>query len=87
MEPKNHPAFPPQVVQDNYNRIMAPIPGMSKLEFFAIMLLPKYIDLAMEKNLTHDGINVNAYQAAVIAAEKLINELNKTQSNETIISQ
>lgn len=87
METKNHPAFPPQVAQDNLGRLIAPIPGMSKLEFFAIMLLPKYIDLSLQKNLTHDGINVNPYQAAVIAAEKLISEIQKAQPHETVISE
>jgi hypothetical protein len=36
MENYNLPAFPPQVAQDNLGRIIAPIPGMSKLEYFAI---------------------------------------------------
>jgi len=34
------PAFPPQVAQDSLGRIFAAIPGMTKLEFFAIMMYP-----------------------------------------------
>ena len=73
----DQPAFPPQVAQDNLGRIIAPIPGMSKLEFFAIMLLPSFIKLQRETDgLRHEGKNVTPYQAAIIAAENFIKQLN-----------
>lgn len=71
------PAFPPQVAQDNLGRLMAPIPGMSKLEFFSIMLLPVFIKLQRETDgLRHEGKPVTPTQAAIIAAKKFINEIN-----------
>ena len=73
----DQPAFPPQVAQDNLGRIIAPIPGMSKLEFFALMLLPTFIKLQRETDgLRHEGKNVTPTQAAIIAAKKFINEIN-----------
>lgn len=82
MENYNAPAFPPQVVQDNLGRIIAPIPGMSKLEFAAIQLLPFYLDLNQKKvQLRNGGKIINAYQAAVYGATELFNALNK-QENE-----
>jgi hypothetical protein len=38
------PAFPPQVAQDSLGRIFAAIPGMTKLEFFSIMMFPALFD-------------------------------------------
>lgn len=43
------PAFPPQVAQDSLGRIFAPIPGLSKLETAAILLLPKLLDSNLSK--------------------------------------
>lgn len=78
----NQPAFPPQVAQDNLGRLMAPIPGMSKIEFFAVILLPTYIALAQKKDgLTIRGRLVSPYDAAIEAAKILIEKLN-TQENE-----
>lgn len=78
----DQPAFPPQVAQDNLGRIIAPIPGMSKLEFYAVLLLPTFINIANKK----DGITIRAqlatpYDAAIEAARILIEKLNK-QENE-----
>jgi hypothetical protein len=36
------PAFPPQIAQDNLGRVIAPIAGMSKLEYFSLQLLPTF---------------------------------------------
>ena len=78
----NQPAFPPQVAQDNLGRLMAPIPGMSKLEFFAVILLPTYVQLAQKKDgLLVRGRLVSPYEAAIEAARMLIEKLN-TQENE-----
>lgn len=78
----NQPAFPPQVAQDNLGRLMAPIPGMTKLEFYAVILLPTYIELAQKKDgLTIRGRLVSPYEAAIEAAKLLIEKLN-TQEDE-----
>ena len=38
------PAFPPQIVQDNLGRVLAPIPGLTKREYFAITLFQNLIN-------------------------------------------
>ena len=81
MENFNSPAFPPQVAQDNLGRIIAPIPGMSKLEYAAIQLLPFYLNLNEKVELRNAGKIINPYQAAVYGATELFNALNK-QENE-----
>ena len=75
---QDQPAFPPQVAQDNLGRIIAPIPGMTKLEFAAVILLPKYIDLYDR----HDGLTINGqkctpYEAAIWAAKQIIQQINE----------
>jgi hypothetical protein len=83
MENYNQPAFPPQVAQDNLGRIIAPIPGMSKLEYAAIQLLPWYLDMGKSLvGLRHNGKNITPYQAAVIGATELFNAIND-KHNET----
>lgn len=79
MENINHnsPAFPPQVAQDNLGRLIAPIPGMSKLEYFSLKLLPYYLELS-EKYKGHlqcNGYDVSPQEAAIIAAKNLLDTL------------
>lgn len=81
MENYNLPAFPPQVAQDNLGRIIAPIPGMSKLEYFAIQLLPVYLQLREKHPLADKGEPITPIQAAVRSAKTLLDEL-KNQQNE-----
>ncbi len=76
------PAFPPQVAQDNLGRIIAPIPGMTKLEYFALQLFPYYLELASKKPLTHSGKVITTSQAAIIKAKELLDELKKLNENE-----
>lgn len=84
MEYTQQPAFPPQIAQDNLGRLIAPIPGMSKLEFFSILLLPTYIEIARSTDgLRMKGEHVTPFQAAVIGAHELIKQLNKTDENYT----
>jgi len=78
----NAPAFPPQVAQDPLGRIIAPIPGMSKLEYFTGQLLPFYLQLATTKKLADQGEPITALDAAIKTAKDLIIKLN-TKQNET----
>jgi hypothetical protein len=87
MENYNLPAFPPQVAQDNLGRIVAPIPGLSKLEYFSLQLLPHYLDLASTKKLGKDGIMLTPVQAAIVMAQELLDELKKTNKNEKDVLQ
>ena len=77
------PAFPPQIVQDNLGRVLAPIPGLSKREYFAITLLPHFLE--SKKVYSENGHKLSAYNACVKAAELLIDELTKTNENENNI--
>ena len=82
----DQPAFPPQVAQDNLGRIIAPIPGMTKLEFAAVILLPKYIDLAEKHGgITINGQKVTPYEAAIWAAKQIIEHANDKQDDTTTI--
>lgn len=80
---QDQPAFPPQVAQDNLGRIIAPIPGMSKLEFAAIILLPTYIQLKERHGeLRINGQVCTPIDAAILKAQQLIFQLNDKE-NET----
>jgi hypothetical protein len=76
------PAFPPQVAQDNLGRLVAPIPGLSKLEYFSLQLLPHYLELASTKKLSKNGDMLTPAQAAIIMAQELLDELKKLNTNE-----
>ena len=76
------PAFPPQVAQDNLGRLVAPIPGLSKLEYFSLQLLPHYLELASTKKLAKNGDMLTPAQAAIIMAQELLDELKNLNNNE-----
>lgn len=83
-EQLNAPAFPPQLLQDNFGKVVALVPGMSKIEFFAIQLLPKAIELNTKAKLKMDGKDVTPYQAAIYWANQLFNELHKDNEKDTL---
>lgn len=84
MENHNYPAFPPQVAQDNLGRFVAPIPGMTKLEYFAIQLLPTYLDLGKKHPLADKGKAITPIQAAIITAKNLLDQLNEKPNESTL---
>jgi len=67
----NSPAFPCVPIQDNYNRLIAPIPGMNKLEYFALKIY------CTNKNLMQEEADM---EAAINEAMRLLNKLEKYQS-------
>jgi hypothetical protein len=69
------PAFPPQVFKDNFDRFVSVIPGMSKIEFTASLILPFYLQRAAKTKLMHNGEEVSPIQAAIITATDLFNEI------------
>lgn len=72
------PAFPPQVAQDSLGRIIAPIPGMSKLEYFALHLLPTYLEIDQKRDgISIRGNKVTPYDAAIEGAKQLLKRLNQ----------
>jgi len=68
------PAFPPQLFKDNFERIMAPVPGMNKIEFTAALILPFYLAQSRKSKLWHNGAEITPIQAAVITARDLMEE-------------
>lgn len=41
---EQQPAFPCVPLQDNFQRLIAPIPGMNKLEYFTLMIYSQNIE-------------------------------------------
>jgi hypothetical protein len=80
------PAFPPQVAQDNLGRIVAPIPGLSKLEYFSLQLLPFYLQLATTKKLADKGEPITPIQAAIKTAKELLDKLNTNENEKDVLS-
>lgn len=80
----NAPAFPPQIAQDNLGQLVAPIPGMSKLEYYAIQLLPTYLELGKHHKLSDKGEPITPIQAAINTAKELLNKINEKDEKEYI---
>jgi len=76
------PAFPPQVAQDNFGRIFAAIPGMSKLEYFAIQMYPLAKKMSFEKPFKSNGTIIKAEEISIIWAKQLLDQCNL--SNQSI---
>lgn len=74
MSSKFNPAFPPQIAQDNFGRVLAPLPGMSKLEYFSLTLLPYFMELSLQ-------IDFDPIKKSIETAETLITELDKIKPN------
>ena len=47
------PAFPCVPMQDNFQRLIAPIPGMTKLEYFALMIYSNNIQECLPQTLLY----------------------------------
>jgi hypothetical protein len=69
------PAFPPQLMQDNFGQVVALVPGLTKLEYAAIKFFPMAYNI--EKPLKYRGKDVTKYQAAIIWARELLEEIEK----------
>jgi hypothetical protein len=72
------PAYPVVPLQDNFKRLIVPIPGLSKLEHFALEIYLNSIDNDMEL----------AIEKAILFLNKLdekIKTLNNDKSNEMAI--
>jgi hypothetical protein len=83
MKQKNQPAFPPQVMQDTLGRIIAPIPGMTKIEFLGSLLLPHMLQMKEKYDgIIWEGKLVNPFDAALLYAN-LFFEKCKTFEDET----
>lgn len=64
----NSPAFPPELIQDKFNQLVAPLPGMAKIEYYALMLLPGML----QKHLYEGDAVQNAIEVAHILNQKIV---------------
>ena len=67
---QTQPAFPPQVMLDQFQRPVAPFPGFTKLEAAALAVLPYFLDLAERKNNGTTGILCHPLRDAFYIAEE-----------------
>jgi hypothetical protein len=80
MNPKiNAPAFPPQILLDQFQRPVAPIPGMSQLDHFALQIFCSVVNSYDTTRKTDDCINYS-----INTAKQLLDELYKAQSETQI---
>ena len=63
------PAFPCVPIQDNYGRLIAPIPGVTKLEYFTLKIW-----------INKNKLDIETYDEAIQEAEILLNELHIYQN-------
>ena len=71
------PAYPPQVLLDNFQRPVAPFPGFTKQEAAALAILPYFLELAERKNTPAGGFVVNAIHDALDLAEHFCHAFDK----------
>ena len=64
------PAFTPQIVQDSLGRIVAPMPGLNRLEHFTLALMPYYLGITSTRK--------GAIEKSIEAAADLLKELQAT---------
>lgn len=72
----NSPAFPCVPIQDNFGRLIAAIPGMSKLEYFTLQIFLRY-----NKDLFATPLTLS-HQEAINEADMLIWALDEHLKNE-----
>lgn len=65
----NAPAFPCVPIQDNFGRLIAAIPGITKLEYFTLKIWS-----------SRDPLDIETYQEAIDDAVNLLNELEQYQN-------
>ena len=65
-----HPAFPPQIALDQFQRPVAPIPGMSMLDYFTLHLYSQKVGLT--------------FHEAITEAHNLLEALSNYQSENTL---
>jgi len=73
------PAYPVVPLQDNFKRLVVPIPGLSKLEHFALELYKQcYKDIDASEEIRYMEISINS----AIDFLNLIEEKTKTRTND-----
>jgi hypothetical protein len=76
----NQPAFPPQWAMDSLQRVVAPISGLTKLEYLSAQFLPYFLGIARQIQTE----NNDPYAAAVAAAKHLLEMINESDKKSDI---
>lgn len=74
------PAFPPQLVQDQYNQLVAPIAGMTKLEYFTLHIHTELLKQSKPFAIT-DSIQQAKMLIESLTLERIKQQEQKTNSN------
>jgi len=76
------PAYPPQILLDQFQRPVAVAPGFSKLEAVALALLQVYIKMASEKTVLvdHEDNKVDPISAAFHTAAAFCERMDELEN-------
>ena len=82
---KNAPAFPVMPVQDQFGRLVAPIPGLSKYEHVLLQIL---CAKEMQNNKSRMGLSVLLKECQILADEYFLTleKLQDEKENSPVIS-
>jgi hypothetical protein len=81
----NQPAFPCLPIQDKFNQLVVPVPGMSKLEHFVLEIYKVHLQNSANSNILSLTICNMAISDATELLEQLEN-LTKPTENEKIFT-
>jgi hypothetical protein len=81
----NQPAFPCLPIQDKFNQLVVPVPGMSKLEHFVLEIYKVHLQNSANSNILPITICNMAISDATELLEQLEN-LTKPTENEKIFT-
>lgn len=85
MNAKNAPAYPPQIVLDQFQRPVAPIPGLTKLEAVALQVLPFYLEVSKQIQITRNGEKITPIEAAFQTAVEFCDYIDKQTEKLNVI--
>ena len=82
MNPKfNAPAFPPQILLDQFQRPVAPIPGMTQLDHFSLQIFCSMVGRFDELTTLEQQ---SCIMESITLSKNLLDELYKAQSETQI---
>lgn len=84
---KNQPAFPPQIMLDNFQRLVAPVPGIDRLEIFCLALYPTFIKMAYENAGLSDSWAAKQTIFAATLLLEMLEQLNPTDQTNLKIAE
>ena len=80
------PAFPCLPIQDKFNQLVVPVPGMSKFEHFVIEIYKVHLQNAGQMNILPLTICNMAIADATLLLEQLENSIKPTENENSKLS-